>query len=394
MASEAILIGVDGGASEVRAHEVVILPRTSLLEAPVFGLGAASASRLYDPARGFRPLPLPSQLLAFERGKVEPAGIERAQGRLWVESAAEVILAVAAQARASRARVGVCMPGIKTPDGRGLAVVRHGPRIPDYAEKLEAALAAGGLGLAQPISRLSSDGEACAHGEQSSAQGNLRSSGSAYYVGGGTGIAEALKIDGAIVGFDALRGFLRKAWQIEAGGGRTVEDLLSPRGMNAAYAQAARKKLPLEVDAFPERRAAQGDAKARAILSRAADALADLVLDRMLALRRGLAGAQPRIPANTVLERVVVGQRLGQILADPAHFEVFRDPAEEALRQKIVATGDGALKKHYVTDAGLRPGLLVASLLRAAPAIGAAAFEVLEPAGAPESARAIAPPPF
>ncbi len=403
-----VLIGVDGGATEVRGCEVVLLPRRSSAEGgeegPTLALGAASAACLYDRARGFRPLPMASQVLAAERGKIQPTGMEGAQGRLWLEAGARVILAVASETGKSRARIGVCMPGLKTPDGRGLAVIRNGPRIPDYLDRLQGMLASAGLSLARPIARLSSDGEACAYGEEMNAQGALRGVACVYFLGGGTGIAEALKIEGKILGLDALRGFLRKAWQMESEGGRNVEDLLSPRGMNAAFAQAARKKLPLEASDFPERRAAQGDEHAVNVLRRAAEALAELVVDRMLALRHGFQGSEkspgkasadrgkPKILPSTFLGRIVVGQRLGVILAEPELHGLFRGPAEEALARRIVTTGDGALRKHYLEGSRLRPGLLAASLLRAAPAIGAAAIEVLD-AGA-ELREETAPPPF
>jgi len=400
VSSETILIGVDGGATEVRAHEILAFPRRALLEPPSFGLGAASASRLYDVARAFRPLPLSTQLLAFERGSIEPSGIERAQARLWIEAAAEVVLAVASQAGLQRARIGVCMPGLKTSNGRGIAVMKNGPRIPDYLERLEEHLARAGLHLVHPVARLSSDGEACAHGEEAAGpQGNLRGVGCAYYVGGGTGIAEGIKVDGRIHALDAFRGRIQKAWQIESGGGKTIEDLLSPKGMNGAYAQAIRRKLPLEAQDYPERRAAEGDDLAKHVLRRAAEALADLVVDRMLVLRRGIEAApsEPatvRILPNTILDRVVVWQRLGQVLADPAHAEVFRFPSEAALAKKILGTGDGALRKHYLEGTRLKDRFLVPSLLRAAPAIGAAAIEILEAAGSTELASASAPPPF
>jgi predicted NBD/HSP70 family sugar kinase len=402
MSDEELLIGVDGGASEVRAHEVVRVPRLSAGEGPTLGLGASSASTLYDKARGFRPLPMASQLLASERGKIDPKGLEGAQGRLWLEAGARTIQAVAAQAGRTRLRVGVCMPGLKTRDGRGIAAIRNGPRIPDYLDRLQALLASAGLSLARPIGRLSSDGEACARGEDANTQGSLRGVPCAYYVGGGTGIAEALKVEGRIVGLDLLRGFLRKAWQMESGPGRNLEDVLSPRGMNTAYAQASRRKLPLSADDFPERRAAKGDEHAAGILKHAAEALAELVVDRMQALRRGFQdagavegrGSAVRIPANTFLARVVVGQRLGTILADPELESCFRGPAEEALARRISATGDGALRKHYLEGASLRAGLLVPSLLRAAPAVGAAAIELLEAGDAAGSLEETTHAPF
>jgi len=364
-----LLIGVDGGATEVKAHEVV-------RSAPTLGLGAASASFLYERARGFSPVPMPTQSLAFEKGTVRTSGLEGAEARLWLEASARAIASVAEQAGEKRVRLGICMPGLKTADGRGIAVMRWGPRIPDYLDRLEVMLVDGGLVLGRPVSRLSSDGEACAHGERVDARGLLRGLGCAYYLGGGTGLAEALMIEGRIHGFDALTGFVRKAWQMEATGGRVVEDLLSPRGMNSAYAEMANKKLPLEPGDHPESRALAGDEQAASVLRGAAEALAGVILDRMTALRRGFQASTVRITPNSFLERVVIGQRLGGIFAAPALRPVFRDPVEEILARRIVATGDGALRKHYLEGSRLREDLLVGSELRAAPAIGAVAIEL------------------
>jgi len=383
------LIGVDGGATEVKAHEIVRSGATTL------ALGTASASVLYDRARGFRPVPMPTQLLALEKGAVKPSGLEGAQARLWLEATAKTIAGVAEQSGGARFRVGICMPGLKTADGRGIAVMRRGPRIPDFLDRLEALVAGRGIELARPVTRLSSDGEACAHGERIDAQGLLRGVACAYYLGGGTGIAEALVIEGRVHGFDALAGFVRKAWQMEATGGRVVEDLLSPRGMNAAYAALAGKRLPLAQSDLPEMRALAGDEHGAAVLRDAAEALSSVVLDRMAALRRGFqAGPRPahpvRITPNTFLDRVVIGQRLGAVFAAPELRPVFRDPVEDLLARKILATGDGALRKHYLEGSSLRPDLLAGSRLRAAPALGAVAME-LEAAARSDVPRVSAP---
>jgi hypothetical protein len=167
---------------------------------------------------------------------------------------------------------------------------------------------------------------------------------------------------------------------MEATGGRIVEDVLSPRGMNSAYAAMSGKKLPLGPGEYPESRDPKGDEPAARVLRDAAEALAEVVLDRMTALRRGFQAASARITSNTFLERVVIGQRLGNIFAASELRRVFRDPVEELLARRIVATGDGALRKHYLDGSRLRADLLVGSTLRAAPAIGAVAME-LEAAG-------------
>ena len=41
----------------------------------------------------------------------------------------------------------MCMPGLKTADGRGIAVLRHGPRMPYFLDRLEERLVRDGLVL-------------------------------------------------------------------------------------------------------------------------------------------------------------------------------------------------------------------------------------------------------
>src|SRR5262245_9793276 len=191
-----ILIGVDGGASEVKAHQVLLLSEAG---APSLALGPASASACYERVEGFEPQPVARQVLAFERGDVAPTDIEAEQGGLWLEAVASSILAVASQAESNVAVIGVCLPGLKTKDGRGVAVMRNGPRLPDFLDVLERRLIQGGLVLSCPIPPLLSDGDACTLGEETDAHGLLRGVSNAYYLGGGTGLAEGLKLAGEMV---------------------------------------------------------------------------------------------------------------------------------------------------------------------------------------------------
>lgn len=355
---EELLIGLDGGATEVKAHEVRIVGREPELR---LELGAASASIIYDRVRGFRPVPMPTQLA--ELAQQRPAASEAKQAQAWVDAAVRAIVLVSEDARRSRVRVGLCLPGIKTPDGRGVAVMRNGPRIPDYLTRVEAGLKAAGLDLAAPIPPLLSDGDACAHGESLALEGQLCGIANAYCLGGGTGLAEALKLDGAVVGLGELDPALPKAWQLEDEFGISYEDRLSARGINASYAKRAGLSLPLEDGRFPEQAALRGDPDAQTVLALAAASFGQLCWLRIQALA-------PRV----LLERIVVGQRLGSMFADPELAESLRLPAERALARSIQASGDARLIQHYLEQDTLRPDLVVVSTLRAAPALGAAAW--------------------
>ena len=319
-----VLIGVDAGATEVKAHQVTLLSSTS---AEALRIGPAGASCCYDRVSGFEPAPIEEQLAA-QKGALERTfelpDKEREQGERWVDAATSSILSVAAQTRCERALVGIGMPGLKSADGRGVVVMRNGPRIPDFAQRLEQRLTGGGLELVRPIGPLTSDGDNCGRGEETDRQGLFRDVENAYYIGGGTGVAEALKLGGELVPFDRARSWIPKAWEMTTAGGHSVEDALSTRGINAIYAADAGRPTPIGPEEYPEERALAGDVVADSVMKEAALALAELVFERLVTLRHGPSRehaqerAEPRPTSQapfrgTVLERVVVGQRLGRI---------------------------------------------------------------------------------
>lgn len=339
-----LLVGVDGGATEVKANEVV------QLEADDEGcarLDVGHAAAFQCPSRArFEPVALSVQLHAHEEAlsssnAVVPTSEELAEAELWIECAAQAVLSVAAIRKTARIVIGMCMPGLKTSDSRGITVMKNGPRIPDYLDRLETRLLREGLQLEGSIAGLVSDGFACGLGERTAHDGALRDVNDAYYIGGGTGLAECFVIEGEVLALDALELRLKKAWQMESPRGGTFETLLSMGGMNARCAGGG----------FVERLALAGDREARMVLLDAAETLADLIGERVAAIKSRGRGT---------LERVVVGQRLGAVLADPAMRAIFADPVQRAVERRL--------------GADQARGFLVASTLRAAPAIGAAAF--------------------
>jgi predicted NBD/HSP70 family sugar kinase len=388
-----LLIGVDGGATEVKAHEVLVLSDPAELDGelratPNLALGAAGASCCYDVAPGFEPVPLALQLAAYAEKRVQPTSFENAEADLWIDAFASTIAGIASESSASLVRVGLCAPGLKTSDGRGLAVVRNGPRIPDFLDRLEKRLGESSVAFVRPISRLLSDADACGIGERVHAQGMLRGVANAYYIGGGTGLAETMLLSGEIVSFDALSGWLKKAWAFECSAGESFEDRISMGGINAAYARRSGRPLPVHEDEYPEQRALRGDGIALAVMHTAAEALADLIFARIAMLWKGRKAATP-LPARAILssgagaplhmrpsthlDRVVFGQRLAHLFTDESLQRVFRDVVASTLALRIQSARDDRLSAHYLDGANLRDGFLCASSLRSAPVLGAAA---------------------
>ena len=393
MNDDVLLIGIDGGATEVKAHAVA---PGNLSWPTEFELRPEAASQVYPRAPGFVPLPVAEQLAQRDADHLQFTPDEQEQGRMWVTSAAEAVIGVVRQCAASRVLVGMGMPGLKTPDQRGICVINNGPRIPAYLELLEHKLAAAGIELVKPVAALGSDADYCGLGEEHAANGLFRDVANAYYVGCGTGVADALKLCGALVPFDAAKAWICKSWQMPSALGPTFEKLVSAKSLNDIYARLSTREAsdvaagtsPADqrsaAQRYPEQAAATGNAIAATWLNTAALVLAELIFERLWTVRNGRADATHRGDACTqlstdheyrglILERIVIGQRLGQIYADPRYGELFGQTLERGLATLIANSGDRELGDACLSpNAQLKSGFVQASKLRAAPALGAA----------------------
>ncbi|HVP12280.1 MAG TPA: hypothetical protein VMV94_13970 [Phycisphaerae bacterium] len=397
---EITIIGVDAGATEVKAHAVSC---GDLHQQTSFALAGPGCSRGYESVPGFTTVPMAVQLAQRDAGDIKPGSTEFQQGRLWVDAAADAIRDVVQVGSGCPALIGVGMPGLKTPDGRGVCVINNGPRIPDYLDALEDALRRRGIALAAPVAVLGSDADYCGLGEQYGAGGLFRDVENAYYVGCGTGIADALKLRGRLVPFDGAQAWLHKAWQIPSAFGPTFERLVSAKSFNRVYAElvtvAASDDGGAEPRVFPEVAALAGHPIAMTWIDAASLILAELIFERLWTIKNGRPLAPHRGEAylrldpnheyrGILLDRVVIGQRLGMVYADARCEGLFRDRLEGHLAALIAHSGDAEMAPRFLAPGdgrasavALRPGLVQPSTLRAAPALGAAVAAVQAWAG-------------
>lgn len=376
------LIGIDGGATEAKGHLVTVQGKGKRAR---FALGEVSAARKYERVEGFAPVPVAEQIAQRNAGDLRLTEAERAQGEKVTDAAAQTVIEIARRAGAERVLIGMGMPGLKTADGRGINAINNGARMPAFLDSLEAKIAAAGLTLVAPIARLGSDADYCGIGEEFATQGAFRRVRSAYYIGCGTGIADALKIDGRLVRFDETKDWLLKSWQIPSWLGPTFEKIASANAMMSLAAGLA-KSTPEALVAqqrFPQEEAARGEPLAKAVLSAVAATLAEVIFERLFTVYAGREEAPLRGEAylnlrrdhpfrGQLLERVVIGQRFGLMWADRRLAKVFRRPCESCLVALAMACREPVLREHIAPRGTLNRRLLVASKLRAAPALGAA----------------------
>jgi len=313
-------IGVDVGATSAKAH---------LIECTPEGLRATERAHeevhRIDPA--FRPVPLQEQLDQLRAGKLERGPAERRAAQAWVTA---IVRACTRVARGAELPLALCAPGQKTASGAGLGVVRNGPRHPRLLAELELA-----LGPACRATTLWSDALAATLGEHEAAGGALRAVHVGYFIGVGTGLAEGLLYAGEA---QPLPEQCEPAWRSGA------EEHLAFGGLARRYEAGAAAPARAPVALL----AARGDARARELLRALSAELGRFVAGRVHVLEQ----LRTEPPA-----RVVVGQRMGELLLQPELAAWVRDPFEEALAASHAATP------------------YVASGLRAAGALGAVAFE-------------------
>ena len=362
------LIGVDGGATRVRACEVEVLgaPIEVRLRA-----GPRGAEREYKRIDGFE---TPAELGLSEPeqlGEIQPR--EREQGWAWIEATAQCVLEVSRRRDAKNVLLGLAMPGLKTADGRGLAFARNGPRIPEFAERLTELLVCEGVELAAPIGELLGDGWCAGVGETWGEGGALHGWRTAYYLGGGTGLAEALVLGGELVPLLDVGEWFPPAWRCLVADSR-VEDLLSARAINQRWAERAGFETPLERGRFPEDHVLR-DFRAQELLDGVGRTLAEFVSRRALLLAQHSAD-EPEHPGPHVLERIVLGQRLGELFADPRTHEHLRRAFEAELGTRLHRLGLDEL----LPPGGGKPwrDLTRSSVIPQSVALGAAACALAE----------------
>ena len=209
--SKTRLLGLDGGASKVRGWEIKPTSKGFDLEGtPIENKYQDHPKYLKD----FSPVNLNQQLSEKAYGKIDPQKNEIEYGQVITETITKTILDLVAQ-RTGKWVIGIGFPGLKTRDKRGISAMANGPRMPNLVSNIENILDHEKIDLIDRIHQLGSDADFCGLGENEGKGGHFKNIDNAYYIGGGTGVADALKLHGQLVPFDQTQDWLGKSWEME-----------------------------------------------------------------------------------------------------------------------------------------------------------------------------------
>jgi len=323
------ILGIDGGASKVSG---AIIER---INEDTFEISGKIIELHYKdhPSfdHSFKPVDLTEQL--------NDASIlqkEKDQGGVYIETLLNVIKQLGGN---TDSFISIAMPGIKSNDKKGIQVMSNGPRLPDLCKKIQNVIEP-----SSNISNIESDSDMCAWGEEFAINGFFRDINNAYYMGGGTGIADGMKLNNQLLSFDSQSSWIAKTWELKSSNGSSIESLISMPAINSLS-----EKSVISISKI----------------------LALLIFERVRTIYEGWDNQfiiERKIDKShsyhgILLDRIVIGQRLSQYLNSNVGIKIFQQVKTSF--NELCAHHGGTIKEHFLND-----DRIVLSRLREAPIIG------------------------
>lgn len=383
------LIGIDGGATKVSGWIV-----NYSAEDNTYSLSEHHAELPYSSIDGhlsnFRPVSIPDQLAQRDQEEISTTDDEATQGNCYIEATSMVIQSLASLASNNPVLIGIGMPGLKTADRRGINVIANGPRMIDYCKIMEKKLNSKDVSMIAPVNRIGSDADYCGIGELYAEEGSFRNVNNAYYLGGGTGAADAMILKGELVPFDTTKIWMAKTWEMKNDLDLSFERYASASGLQFIYSKFADKSVEslTRAQIFSPQiadKASSGETAAIKTFEEVAKYLAILVFERISTLFCGSENKLKFINPNHELlddlhtyrgekfNKIVIGQRLADLMSSTVGQKVVTKPFLSNLSDMIRISDclTNQTKDFYLRDDKFKDEKLVFSKLREAPALGA-----------------------
>ena len=330
------LLGIDGGGTKAQGAEIDV---SNLLN---INIANPAIERLYSSHTKFNNNFIPVKLEDQLNNK-QLSVSEKNQEKVILETIAELIHSLS---KNEKIKIAISMPGIKTPDKRGIQVMINGPRMPKFCQNLEKIIPS----LLAPIAKIEDDSKMCGLGEEFHPKGEFKNIENGYYLGGGTGSAECLKLNGKIITFDESKEWIGKAWELRLENGQTLESVSSMSGINKLLYEGKEKEIEKGV--------------------------ASLIMERITTVFNGWENQfiinrkinKQHCYEKIILERIIIGQKLAEFFNSQNGKSIFYSIIKNIEKKIIHSKND--IKDRLITNNALNNDLIVLSNLRTSPIIG------------------------
>jgi hypothetical protein len=275
--SDDLLAGIDCGATKVMVQSGVYSSTTSKISP-----GPINQEFYYsdhpDWDSKFMPVPLDTQKSEYQSDNISLSYEEINQSNVIIDTIVSSIKIIEDH------KIGLCYPGLK--NHTGIVVMANGPRIPNLAHHIH------------PIKNILNDSDCCVTGELKSTIGMMQDTRNGLYIGGGTGIADGIILNGEILNLINTVGVPR-SWEINVSSNETVETLLSPAGIIKRYND-------------------QNDAEVKILADLVHKKEFNKIMDDALKAFLKLLNIRERFfkSRNEEIQEIVIGQRLGKFFND------------------------------------------------------------------------------
>ena len=272
-----LLAGIDCGATKVMIQSGVYSSTTNKISP-----GSINHEFYYsdhpDWNSKFIPVPLDTQKSEYQSDNISLSYEEINQGNVIIDTIVSSIKIIEDH------KIGLCYPGLK--NHKGIVVMANGPRIPNLTHHIH------------PVKNILNDSDCCVTGELKSTIGMMQDTRNGIYIGGGTGIADGIILNGEILNLINTVGVPR-CWEINLSSNETVETLLSPAGMIRKYNDQNNEKVKVLADLVHKK-------EFNKIMDDALRAFLKLVKVREQFFKS----------QNEEVQEIVIGQRLGKFFND------------------------------------------------------------------------------
>jgi len=275
--SDDLLAGIDCGATKVMVQSGVYSSTTSKISP-----GPINQEFYYsdhpDWDSKFMPVPLDTQKSEYQSDNISLSYEEINQSNVIIDTIVSSIKIIEDH------KIGLCYPGLK--NHKGIVVMANGPRIPNLTHHIH------------PVKSILNDSDCCVIGELKSTIGMMQDTRNGIYIGGGTGIADGIILNGEILNLINTVGVPR-SWEINVSSNETVETLLSPAGIIKRYND-------------------QNNAEERVLADLLHKEKFNKIMDDALKAFLKLVKVRERFfkSRNEEIQEIVIGQRLGKFFND------------------------------------------------------------------------------